>query len=40
MIKDAFVADMFPVEQKVRLSENSAAWPETINAILIRKFPE
>ena len=40
MIKEAFTSDLFPTEQKVRLSENSAAWPETINSILIRKYPE
>ena len=40
LIKDAFVSDMFPLEQKVRLSENSVAWPEVINSLLIRKFPD
>lgn len=40
LIKEAFNADLFPTEQKVRLSENSAAWPETINSILIRKYPD
>jgi len=40
MLKEAFTSDLFPTEQKVRLSENSAAWPETINSILIRKYPD
>ena len=40
MLKEAFTSDMFPTEQKIRLSENSAAWPETINSMLIRKHPE
>jgi hypothetical protein len=40
MLKEAFTSDLFPTEQKIRLSENSAAWPETINSMLIRKYPE
>lgn len=40
MLKEAFTSDLFPTEQKVRLSENSAAWPETINSILTRKYPD
>ena len=40
MIKEAFSPELFPTEQKVRLSENSAAWPETINSILMKKYPE
>lgn len=41
MIKEAFNAtEIFPTEQKVKLSENSASWPEAINSILMRKYPE
>lgn len=35
-----FDSSIFPTEQNSKLSENSNSWPEALNIILSRRFPE